>query len=33
MSAEALRAEQERYADGEAYFDAYERSSDHEDGE
>jgi hypothetical protein len=26
MSAETLRAEQERYADGDAYFDAYERS-------
>ena len=33
MSAETLRAEQDRYADGDAYFDAYERSREPEDGE
>jgi hypothetical protein len=33
MSAETLRAEQDRHADGDAYFDAYERSREPEDGE
>ena len=33
MSAEAFRADQDRYADAEAYFDAYERIHGPEDGE
>ena len=33
MSAEAFRADQDRYADAEAYFDAYERDREPEDGE
>ena len=33
MSAEAFRADQDRYADAEAYFDAYERAHKPEDGE
>src|ERR1022692_2809397 len=33
MSAETFRADQDRYADAEAYFDAYERVHDPEDGE
>jgi len=32
MSAEALRADQDRYADAEAYFDAYEPIHEPEDG-
>jgi len=32
-SAEAFRADQDRYADAEAYFDAYERVREPEDGE
>ena len=33
MSMEAFRADQDRYADAEAYFDAYERIHEPEDGE
>ena len=33
MSAEVFRADQDRYADAEAYFDAYERAQEPEDGE
>src|SRR5713101_1730633 len=33
MSVEAFRADQDRYADAEAYFDAYERIHEPEDGE
>ena len=33
MSAEALRADQDRYAEAEEYFDAYERVHEPEDGE
>jgi hypothetical protein len=33
MSAETLRADQDRYEDAEAYFDAYERVQEPEDGE
>jgi hypothetical protein len=33
MSAEAFRAEQEQYADGDAYFDAYERTHKREGSE
>ena len=33
MSAEAFRADRDRYADAEAYFDAYERIHEPEDGE
>jgi hypothetical protein len=33
MSAETFRADQDRYADGEAHFDAYERTSEFEDDE
>lgn len=33
MSAETLRAEQDRYADTGAYFDAYERARETESGE
>jgi hypothetical protein len=33
MSAEAFRADQDRYADTEAYFDAYERVHEPEGGE
>ena len=33
MSAETFRADQDRYADAEAYFDAYERVHEPEDGE
>ncbi len=33
MSAEAFRADQERYADTEARFDAYERAQQVEDSE
>jgi hypothetical protein len=33
MSAEAFRADQARYADPEAYFDAYERGPGSENGE
>ena len=32
MSAEAFRADRDRYADAEAYFDAYERAHKPEDG-
>ena len=33
MSAETFRADQERYSDAEAHFDAYERVNQPEDGE
>jgi len=33
MSAEAFRTDQDRYADTEAYFDAYGRAPAPEDGE
>jgi hypothetical protein len=33
MSAETFRADQDRYADTEAYFDAYERVHEPEGGE
>jgi hypothetical protein len=33
MSAEAFRADQDRYADAEASFDAYERADTPRDGE
>jgi hypothetical protein len=33
MSAEVFRADQDRYADSEAYFDAYQRGHQSEDGE
>lgn len=33
MSAEAFRADQDRYADGEPHFDAYERIHERQDGE
>nr|MDT0666742.1 hypothetical protein [Micromonospora sp. DSM 115978] len=33
MSAEAFRADQDRYVDARAYFDAYDRVHDAEDGE
>ena len=33
MSAEVFRADQDRHADAEAYFDAYERAQEPEDGE
>jgi hypothetical protein len=33
MSAEAFRADQDRYADTEAYFDVYERRHESGDGE
>jgi hypothetical protein len=33
MSAEAIRARQDRYANAEAYLDAYERVHEPEDGE
>ena len=33
MSAETLRAEQDQYADADAYFDAYERTRETGDGE
>ncbi|MGO9079154.1 MAG: hypothetical protein ACLQDY_08940 [Streptosporangiaceae bacterium] len=33
MSAEAFRADQDRYADAQAHFDAYERVREAEDGE
>jgi hypothetical protein len=32
MSAEAFRDDADRYADAKAYFDAYERAHDPEDG-
>jgi hypothetical protein len=32
MNAETFRADQDRHADAEAYFDAYERSPEPEDG-
>jgi hypothetical protein len=33
MSADTFRADQDRYADPEAYFDAYDRGPAPEDGE
>jgi hypothetical protein len=33
MSVEAFRADQDRYADAEASYDAYERIHESEDGE
>jgi hypothetical protein len=33
LNAEALPADQHRYGDAEAYFDAYERVREPEDGE
>jgi uncharacterized protein (DUF1778 family) len=33
MSVETFRADQDRYADAEAYFDAYERAREPEDDE
>jgi hypothetical protein len=33
MNATDFRAEQTRYVDGDAYFDAYSRADDSEDGE
>lgn len=33
MSADTFRADQDRYADPEAYFDAYDRGTAPEDGE
>jgi hypothetical protein len=33
MNAADFRAEQTRYADGDAYFDAYSRAGDSEDGQ
>jgi hypothetical protein len=33
MSAEMFRADQDRYADAEAHFDAYERVHERQDGE